>query len=763
MVDLSVTPTTAYADGKSEDGDSNSSQLDAAESEIGNKLTPATSSEQGRIHEESATPIGDESGQSGDSAGKVSIPGEAGNTELQIAELTPCDVQPSNRQISLSEAIITLQQAYDTRDEEEDDTLCGGRWPADDPYVYSDDSASLSDAYFFPQNDDIGPLIGDASQNQSHQYPLANYYGSMSSSSNHSNSSHSNYLHASQSPIVHGMHYGANEQRAPSPLWITAGSIQEDAEEVFPLKPFASLQFQSDENLKTFLISKPRQEKRRQRRSKRGWSQQQQREQIQREKQAEREKLVNQVRGRPQNSKARDVVWAYMFLIQFACVCFCAFYFARKFVIEDSSMNWTFYLPNPVANSNFHRFTGDSQVADNRRGTIIVDSVKPAMPVLIQNTKTEELQYNENLLQNETAVKKLPLTTVDVVSSLSEEASGKAESTHISTPHPIDYQNVVALLSVTGFYACVVSYASFLLMLLLSRAVIQIMLVFSVVLALSWGMIGLSLDPYGAISILGFTSLLLTLGYSMFHWQRVPFAATNLNTALSALRCTVDVACLGFGGLVVSFAWSMTWTVAFIGVVNTLNSRDCEEEACHPRIALNHVPVYIILFISYHWTNTVIKNVLRVTISTLIGTWWFYPRDIGYCCTAAVAKPLFRSLTLSFGSLCCGSLLVQPAQVITMVANCFCCKIRKPGSHIVSVDTNGVHAKSENQVGRSLSLVDEDDRHEIDIGLCSRVASWCSGFVSASATFNRWSYTYIGMCKYLRSDICQLLIRNFLS
>lgn len=757
MVDLSVAITTTSADGKSEDGDSNSSQLDAVDNEAGNKLSAST--ENRLIREEPATQTLNGNALVSDSPDKISIPEAAGHMQQNFADIIPSDIEPNDLQTNLSDTIlatpvIALKQVYDTRDEEEEDALFGGRWPADDPYVYSDDSASLSDAYFFPQsdddrpsryrNDESGPLFGDSPHNPSHHYPLASYYGSMSGSSNHSSGSHNNYLHASQSSFVHG---SVNEPRAPSPLWITAGSIQEDAEEVFPLKPFAALQFYSEVSTKNFPIAKPRQEKRRQRRPKRAWIQQQQQlQQVQREKQAERERLVNQVRGRPQNSKARDVVWAYLFLIQFSCICLSSFYFGRKFVTENSSMNWTFYLPNPVANNNLHRFAGDTQVVDNTRGLTLVESVKPAMPILVQNTATKELQYNEKLLRNETSAKKIPLTTIDVVSSLSAEVTGNDEGAHaLHRRHPIDYQNVVALLSITGFYACVLSYVSFLLMLLLSRAVIHIMLIFSVILALSWGMIGLSLDPYGAISVLGFTSLLFTLGYSMFHWQRVPFAATNLNTALSALRCTVDVACLGFGGLLASFAWSMTWTISFIGLVNALNATDLnEDEVYHPKIILKHIPIYVIMFVSYHWTNTVIKNVLRVTISTLIGTWWFYPRDIGYCCTAAVAKPLLRSLTLSFGSICKGSLLVQPAQVITIIAACFCCKRHRASCYGLPVDSHNVHIKSESKIEPSLSLDDDDD---VDIGLYRRLAGLSSRCVATLATFNRWSYTYIGMCK----------------
>ena len=64
------------------------------------------------------------------------------------------------------------------------------------------------------------------------------------------------------------------------------------------------------------------------------------------------------------------------------------------------------------------------------------------------------------------------------------------------------------------------------------------------------GLVGLRLDPYGVISIEGFTALLMTLGYAM---NRISFAATNLYMALCAMQCTADITILGLASLIVAF------------------------------------------------------------------------------------------------------------------------------------------------------------------------------------------------------------------
>ena len=141
----------------------------------------------------------------------------------------------------------------------------------DDPYVYSDDSASLSDAYFAPGSDDeLAKPLRYRDQENGHglspHYPVASYYGSINSL-----------------------------DKAASPLWVD-GSIQEDSElqETNEMPPLGSAATEGEH------WKDRKRLKRQQRRLRRS----------QREKIA-RERAVAQVRGRPQDeSRWKDPLFA---------------------------------------------------------------------------------------------------------------------------------------------------------------------------------------------------------------------------------------------------------------------------------------------------------------------------------------------------------------------------------------------------------------------------------------------------------------------
>lgn len=622
----------------------------------------------------------------------------------------------------------------DARDEEEDAFDAATRSSlGDDPYVYSDDSASLSDAYFFPQADEEyharPPRYSYRNDEEDFEqedraallhYPLASYYGSMHSAA---------AAAASMLP---------EHQRSTSPLWV-AGSIQEDSEMPTMLghhhtdvAAASLLQMQANNDP----LMQGRKEHRRQRRHKSKHHNSRKRtntaysllKQQQHQNSVNRERAVTAIRGRPQDAtRTHDGFWAVLFLLQLCAVIVCAIRFGYTLLAETTT------------NSD-HLFW---------RHFFVPRYEQPYVDVSIQyNFTTHEIQYSDDMVAP--SDHPLTLSTANTSSSSSPPDADFAFA--------IAYQNVIALISITGLYACVITYLSFGFMLVLARALIQIMLVFSVVLALAWGLIGLTLDPYGVISIMGFSALLLTLGYTMYNWSSIPFATTNLYTALCAMRCTADITIFGFVCLLVAFAWCFVWGIAFIGIVNSLNIVECDhKDACGPHVANRHIPLYLLLLFSFHWTNTVIKNITRVTVASVVGTWWFYPGDIGPFCTPAVMRPLLRSLTKSLGSICLGSLVVQPAQALVAFSNCCCFLLGNPESS----SCKNVHQRdSLSSCSRKGDILvshgDEEVESAVDsVGLFRRLCGLMDRLNFCLRSCNRWSYTYIGMCKLFRCDLGQ--------
>lgn len=303
---------------------------------------------------------------------------------------------------------------------------------------YSDDSASLSDSYFYPQMEDLGK-----------QPPPPAALDSM--------------------PLLHSPPlYGSIPDRSASPLW-RAEPIQEDMEmEELVHHPVMHSPVATETG------HARRKEKRKRRRM--HWQQH----------------TSPAIRSHAQpDHRWKDKWFAVAFLIQFSIVCLCAARFGVSVLLAHnprSSASWRpggrFHWERQRPEQDFKQGNRHQEVIVEANGTSTSKSVSPSY--IHSDARTDDY--------------------VDINDQPST-ADYKKDS------FVIDYQNVIALVGITGFYACVLTYLSFGFMLILARHLVQIMLTFSVVLSLAWGMIGLYLDPYGLISALGFGALLLAIGH----------------------------------------------------------------------------------------------------------------------------------------------------------------------------------------------------------------------------------------------------------
>ena len=717
-----------------------------------------------------------------------------------------------------------------------------------DPYIYSDDSESFSDAYFRPQKDDFPAVIYPGSTNSltrladeaagrrvtvtgTEEEPLTPF-----TSSPFSNQFRQN---APQYGSVQNRQFS---DRSSSPFKIS-GSIKEDSpvdEEQQKLMNYDSSRGMQYYNIPSNMpadeadaqyLKEAKKERRRLRRQQRAAARQRQIMMIQNQQkreQAIRERTVTEVKGRPQDErKCRDPIFAYLFLAQLLIVLISATRSGTLVLFSKQAATWgklqrtavtgttisssgtttdtststkipsatssssssSSSIPKTLSSSSSSSSSGGSHRRRRLRqeDTYQKNSTirRPSSPmldssitilknatlqdVLITDNDTEKLLTDDSIVSDQdsssTSGTSHKHNSKNKTSTSKKQAPAENQSS-IPIWHPtsftIDYRNVIALVGISGFYACILSYLSFGFMLIMSRALIQVTLVFSVLLALAWGMLGLTIDPYGIISIMGFVALLLTLGYTIYNWQRVPFASTNLHTALCAMRCTGDIALLGMVAVLVAFGWCVIWCMAFIGAVDMYDPGQCtNEQTCVFSVPLVRVCMYSFFTASFYWTNSVIKNVLRVTVASTIGTWWYYPQEISPLCSAAVFQPLVRSLTKSLGSICLGSLVSQPAQAVFILGQCLgyvfrseCCR-RSPIQGRESV-ANG------NKKQDALSAATTGDDIEKNTVPETPPASSENSPMQVSPTakrgnqvfgrrircFNRWSYTYVGMYGY---------------
>ena len=664
------------------------------------------------------------------------------------------------------------------RDDDDDDDEYSNSNSFEDPYTYSDDS--LSDAYFFPQADgdnnerrryhhanEHDPLQGGTRST----YPMASYYGSLSNNNNGNN----NNNNSNGQQHNNNNNGNNNNDHDDPPLWV-AGAIQEDAEldASTPHLPPHTQRTHSHNQQHYYQRHPQRHHHHRHYYNK---QQQQQHHYKKKKQRAARERAVARIRGQPQPDQVwRDVPYAVLFVLQFCCIVACAVWFGYGLLqAQQQQQQQQPPKTTSASSSAFHMFSRrnfpwqrQQQQQQPRTALAGGDLVPPNLVASrVQSEDTTTTTYHDDdvvFLPQKNSSSVLFLNDTTTASSDKVAVSSSSSSYYYyDFAFTIDYKNVIALVGVTGFYACILTYLSFGFMLILSRALIQIMLVFSVLLALAWGLIGLTLlDPYGVIALMGFGALLATLGYTFSSWNRIPFAATNLYTALCAMRCTADITVLGLLSLLVAFGWCVIWTMAFVGLVNSFNSAECtkkKENACEPHVTTGHIPLYLLLLFSFHWTNSVIKNVVRATVAGAVGTWWFHPDHVGPFCTSAVLRPLLRSLTKSLGSICYGSLVVQPVQMFAGFAQCCCCLF---GCNCGSQDgssSSGSCLNPPKMGGKKADVVTvvggADSEPEEEQESAAESVCWCRNSCvpqnrcrSFLRSCNRWSFTYIGMCKF---------------
>lgn len=209
-----------------------------------------------------------------------------------------------------------------------------------------------------------------------------------------------------------------------------------------------------------------------------------------------------------------------------------------------------------------------------------------------------------------------------------------------------NYGGVVWCVSVCGIFAVGLSTMALGFMMKFATALVKIALFFSLGVSLAIGIMG-ALTGQIMMAVLGFLSFALGCCYAYFVWGRIPFAAANLNTALTAVRANMGLAVVAYIFLFIAFGWSVWWSVATGNAMANAGGG-----------------VVFLFLVSYYWTHQVLQNTVHVTSAGVIGTWWFAPAEASSCCSSALTDSFVRATTFSFGSICFGSLLVAIVQAL---------------------------------------------------------------------------------------------------
>lgn len=228
----------------------------------------------------------------------------------------------------------------------------------------------------------------------------------------------------------------------------------------------------------------------------------------------------------------------------------------------------------------------------------------------------------------------------------------------------LNMNTIYTILAISGLTGLCISSVAMSLMMMIPTAMIKVALIFNIVI--TSGMVVLSAIvgawPMVFMSLIG---LLFTLYYTYIVWKRIPFAASTLVTAITAIQCNMGLTFFAYNNLIVTFLWSMWWSLAFVATSYVISNCDaegyCENE-------INGGIIFLFL-VSFFWVCQVIKNVVHCTVAGTVGTWWFIPGEAKSCCSSAVQNSYLRSVTTSFGPICFGSLIVAIIQATREIVN----------------------------------------------------------------------------------------------
>ncbi len=169
----------------------------------------------------------------------------------------------------------------------------------------------------------------------------------------------------------------------------------------------------------------------------------------------------------------------------------------------------------------------------------------------------------------------------------------------------VDYTNALQLSCITALYSTVLAALAIGMMMILSTAFIPTVLCVTIITCIVAGILIMALSPYTVMPVVALAALAISIAYSIVVWDRIPFATTNLHTALVGIKSSADILLAGFAMMIIAFCWTMTWMVAFLGIYD--HYLDNADHELKNNITWVGLSVSFAMLISYVWTFNVIQ------------------------------------------------------------------------------------------------------------------------------------------------------------
>jgi len=119
--------------------------------------------------------------------------------------------------------------------------------------------------------------------------------------------------------------------------------------------------------------------------------------------------------------------------------------------------------------------------------------------------------------------------------------------------------------------------------------------------------------------------------------SRIPYAASNLKAGITVLKTNLGLGLVAIGSMVGLIGYSAIWAYGFGGVMQLDSMKDTSESLSSSSTDQTDLSplggfVGFLFILSFYWSHQVLQNVVRATVSGVVGTWWFSPIEASSFC-----------------------------------------------------------------------------------------------------------------------------------
>jgi hypothetical protein len=335
------------------------------------------------------------------------------------------------------------------------------------------------------------------------------------------------------------------------------------------------------------------------------------------------------------------------------------------------------------SNSNYYAANNDTAISpmniDDNNNANNTPQRGEKQPTACRDSFWAVLFYIHLIAVAFATIKYAPIMASDVAS---EYANGGANRRLVSLVHnrylegdneefadltDLSMSTIYTILAISGAAGLFISTVAMSLMMIVPTAMIKVALIFNLCVTLGVVILAIYVIAWPMI-FMASIGFFFTLYYTYVVWKRIPFAASTLVTAITAIKCNMGLSFFAYNNLVLTFLWSIWWSLAFVATSYVLSDCNMGQDGAYCENEINGGLIFLFL-ISFFWVCQVLKNIVHCTVAGTVGTWWFIPNEAKSCCSSAVISSYYRSITTSFGSICFGSLIVAIIQATREIVN----------------------------------------------------------------------------------------------